>query len=111
MLSSYRSNTLKYDPDLCINCEMCSIVCPHGVFASGGHVARLVRREVCMECGACQRNCPVSAITVDSGVGCAAAMIRAALTGKKEITCGPEIGSSCCSEDRETAGGCDTKRG
>lgn len=111
MVSSYAFNTLEYDPELCINCEMCSIVCPHGVFASGEHVARLVCREACMECGACQRNCPASAIAVESGVGCAAAMIRAALTGKKEATCGPAIGSSCCSEGRETASCCDTERG
>lgn len=110
MLSSYAFNTLEYDPELCINCEMCSIVCPHGVFASGERVAQVVRREACMECGACQRNCPASAITVESGVGCAAAMIRAALTGKKEATCGPAIGSSCCSEGRETARCCDTER-
>jgi ferredoxin len=41
-----------------------------------------------MECGACQVNCPTNAISVESGVGCAAAMILAALTGKKEATCG-----------------------
>jgi hypothetical protein len=41
-----------------------------------------------MECGACQLNCPTHAIAVESGVGCAAAMIRAALTGQKEATCG-----------------------
>ena len=111
MVSSYAFNTLEYDPELCINCEMCSIVCPHGVFASGERVAQLVRREACMECGACHRNCPASAIAVESGVGCAAAMIRAALTGKKEATCGPAIGSSCCSEGRETASCCDTERG
>jgi len=111
MIGSYRSNTLQYDPGLCINCGMCSIVCPHGVFAPDDTVAQLVRREDCMECGACQRNCPVSAITVDSGVGCATAMIRAALTGKKEATCGPGNGSSCCSDDRGTASSCDTDCG
>jgi NAD-dependent dihydropyrimidine dehydrogenase PreA subunit len=111
MVNSYRSNTLQYDPELCINCDMCSIVCPHGVFASGERVALLIHREACMECGACQRNCPASAIVVDSGVGCAAAMIRAALTGKKEATCGPRIESPCCSEDSETASCCDTERG
>jgi len=37
-----------------------------------------------MECGACKLNCPTSAISVNSGVGCASAMIYAALTGKKE---------------------------
>jgi NAD-dependent dihydropyrimidine dehydrogenase PreA subunit len=88
-------NTLVYDPALCVNCGLCSIVCPHGVFAADERVARLVRAEECMECGACQRNCPTGAITVDSGVGCAAAMIRAALTGREEATCGPESGSDC----------------
>ncbi|NVL93511.1 MAG: 4Fe-4S binding protein [Desulfobacterales bacterium] len=111
MVGSYGSNTLQYDPELCINCGMCSNVCPHAVFAPGERVARLVRREACMECGACQRNCPASAVTVDSGVGCAAAMIRAALTGKKEATCGSGIGSSCCYEDREATSCCDTKCG
>ena len=111
MIGSYGSNTLQYDPDLCINCGMCVIVCPHAVFASGERVPRLVRRKACMECGACQRNCPASAITVDSGVGCAAAMIRAVLTGKKEITCGPTTGPSCCGGDGKAGSCCDTQRG
>jgi NAD-dependent dihydropyrimidine dehydrogenase PreA subunit len=93
-------NTLEYNPALCINCGMCSAVCPHAVFAPNGNAAQLVRADACMECGACQQNCPTGAIKVDSGVGCAAAMIYAALTGKKEPTCGPEPedcgSSSCC---------------
>ena len=93
-------NTLEYDPALCINCGMCVAVCPHAVFASNGRAVQLVRADACMECGACQQNCPTGAITVDSGVGCAAAMIYAALTGKKEPTCGPDpegcSSSSCC---------------
>lgn len=93
-------NTLQYDPELCIGCEMCRIVCPHAVFAMNGRVAQLVRPEACMECGACQLNCPTDAITVESGVGCAAAMIRAALTGKKEAAYGSEIEPSCCSADK-----------
>jgi len=80
-------NTLQYDPKLCIGCGMCSIVCPHAVFAQNDHVAQLVYPDACMECGACQRNCPTGAIAVDSGVGCAAAMMRDALTGRKEATC------------------------
>ena len=92
-------NTLQYDQELCVGCAMCSIVCPHGVFAMNGRWAKLVRPEACMECGACQLDCPTHAITVESGVGCAAAMIYAALTGKKEATCGGESESSCCSAD------------
>jgi NAD-dependent dihydropyrimidine dehydrogenase PreA subunit len=90
-------NTLAYNPDLCINCGLCSVVCPHAVFAADDRVAQLARPEACMECGACQVNCPTDAITVDSGVGCAAAMIYAALTSKKEPTCGlePESDSGC----------------
>jgi NAD-dependent dihydropyrimidine dehydrogenase PreA subunit len=81
-------NTLQYDAELCIGCEMCVIVCPHAVFGMNERMAQLVRPEACMECGACQLNCPIGAITVESGVGCATAMIYAALTGKKEATCG-----------------------
>ena len=55
-------------------------------------VARLVHPDDCMECGACQINCPSGAIQVDSGVGCAIAMIRAALRGSQDVTCGPD----CC---------------
>jgi len=92
------TNTLEYSPELCINCGMCSTVCPHAVFAPGEHSALLVRPEACMECGACQRNCPTEAIFVDSGVGCAAAMIAAALGGKSDPTCGPDLccPDSCC---------------
>ncbi len=89
-------NTLKYDPEKCIGCGMCSIVCPHRVFSQNDRKAILAKLEACMECGACERNCPTKAIMVDSGVGCAAAMIRAALTGKKEVTCGSDDSSSCC---------------
>ena len=88
MISASKLNTLQYDPELCIGCEMCSTVCPHAVFALNNHVAQIIRPEACMECGACQVNCPTEAITVDSGVGCAAAMIRAALTSKQEVSCG-----------------------
>jgi ferredoxin len=51
-----------------------------------------------MECGACQQNCPTGAIEVDSGVGCAYALMRAALVGKQECACGSGEGddAACC---------------
>ncbi len=98
MFNHYLTNTLRYDPTLCINCGLCVAVCPHGVFVPNGRAVRLDRLRACMECGACQLNCPTAAIAVDSGVGCAAAMIWSALTGKKEVTCGGG-GSSCCEGD------------
>jgi NAD-dependent dihydropyrimidine dehydrogenase PreA subunit len=87
MLNAYEVNTLVYDPGLCNGCAMCVAVCPHAVFEMNGRLARLTNAQACMECGACQLNCVPGAIAVESGVGCAAAMIRAALTGQKEATC------------------------
>jgi ferredoxin len=85
-------NTLVFFPGKCVNCGRCLEVCPHRVFQRAEGRVRLARPESCMECGACQLNCAVSAIKVDSGVGCAAAMIKAAIRGKKEVTCGED----CC---------------
>ena len=94
-----RRNTLAFNAEACINCGMCSAVCPQGVFAPGARVTRrvqIVRADACMECGACMLNCPTGALFVDSGVGCAAAMINAALRGLKEPTCGgPEPACGC----------------
>ena len=81
-------NTLEYKPELCINCGMCITVCPHGVFKSVKDAAKIVRFDTCMECGACQLNCSVNAIKVDSGVGCANAMILTALKIRKKATFG-----------------------
>lgn len=88
MISKYLSTTLQYKKELCNGCKMCSTVCPHGVFDQKGRIAELVSPAACMECGACQRNCPTGAILVDAGVGCASALMLAALTGKKQSTCG-----------------------
>jgi Fe-S-cluster-containing hydrogenase component 2 len=72
------------------------MVCPHGVFERENGRIDLKNPTRCMECGACQLNCPTGAISVESGVGCATAMIYAALTGKKEVTCGCDSSSTCC---------------
>jgi NAD-dependent dihydropyrimidine dehydrogenase PreA subunit len=93
MLNAYLENTLVYDPTLCNGCGRCAEVCPHAVFEMDGRLAVQVRPQACMECGACQLNCITRAIQVESGVGCASAMIQAALRGQQEVSCG---GDSCC---------------
>jgi ferredoxin len=99
MHDAYATNTLEYDVEKCSGCGMCSTVCPHAVFVQPGDVAELVHYEQCMECGACSLNGPTAAIVVESGVGCASALMFAALRGKSdsEACCGPsDDGSSCC---------------
>ena len=103
MFNSYTENTLRFYPERCTGCGRCSEVCPHGVFADHGDIAALQRPGDCMECGACMKNCPSGAITVESGVGCASAMIYAALTGRKEVTCGD---AGCCGGDTESPAAC-----
>ena len=88
MFNSYRENTLRLDGAICNGCGRCAEVCPHGVFAIADRRATVVAAESCMECGACQLNCSVGAISVESGVGCATAMILASLRGKDEVSCG-----------------------
>lgn len=88
MIGSYTINTLEYNPEKCSGCKMCVEVCPHGVFTMYSRRAQLDKHQSCMECGACQLNCPTQAIEVDSGVGCASAMILSALFRRKEVCCG-----------------------
>ena len=87
MFNSYLENTLVLDVEKCNGCTLCVMVCPHQVFAMEDHRSQIVNYSACMECGACMVNCAAGAITVHSGVGCASAMINAALTGKEEATC------------------------
>jgi len=51
-------------------------------------------KDLCMECGACAMNCPTKALTVKSGVGCAAGVINGLLRGT-EPSCDCGTGSCC----------------
>ncbi len=73
--------TLKLDQQKCSGCKMCTIVCPHNVFEVKDRKAEIINKNSCMECGACAKNCPEGAITVRSGVGCAAGIMLGAIRG------------------------------
>jgi NAD-dependent dihydropyrimidine dehydrogenase PreA subunit len=79
--------TLQLDQDLCTGCGTCEIVCPQAVFAIDDGLATTLDRDACMECGACALNCETEAITVSSGVGCATAVIYAALGRETDCCC------------------------
>jgi NAD-dependent dihydropyrimidine dehydrogenase PreA subunit len=87
--------TLQLDTEKCTGCKRCTQVCPHGVFMLTNGKAKIMDRGACMECGACSKNCSVEAISVKSGVGCAAGIIFGAIQGSKS-TCECAKDSSCC---------------
>ncbi|MEW5795201.1 MAG: mercury methylation ferredoxin HgcB [Candidatus Zixiibacteriota bacterium] len=93
----YLSNvvSLELDRSKCNGCRKCVEVCPHAVYVIEEKRAIIVDRDACMECGACAQNCEPGAITVRSGVGCAAAFIYSALTGT-EPCCGDSGSPTCC---------------
>jgi NAD-dependent dihydropyrimidine dehydrogenase PreA subunit len=78
--------TLQLDEKKCTGCGMCMEVCPHEVFKMNSSHAIIQNRDACMECGACSRNCPFNAISVQAGVGCAAAVINS-LMGRQGDAC------------------------
>jgi ferredoxin len=92
--------TLQLEEERCVGCGICAQVCPQAVLALEEGRARIRYRDSCMECGACARNCPAGALNVRTGVGCAAAVINAAL-GRKSACCtlenqeGPPSGGCC----------------
>ena len=89
--------TLALDADKCVGCGRCAEVCPHGVFDITGKKALIADKDSCMECGACALNCPASALGVNAGVGCAAAIIMSWFTGKEPACgCSDDSGGLCC---------------
>jgi NAD-dependent dihydropyrimidine dehydrogenase PreA subunit len=89
-------STLQFFSDKCTGCGRCVEVCPHGVFEMRDKRANLIDRDRCMECGACAKNCEFSAITVNTGVGCAAAIINSLIYGGAPSCDCSGTGNSCC---------------
>lgn len=94
--------SLRAQPERCLGCGLCLEVCPHGVLALADQRVRVVDRDACMECGACVTNCPGGALYVEAGVGCAQAVINAALGRTGDACC-------CVAEPRRPAPGVQTQ--
>lgn len=89
--------TLKLDTSLCNGCGMCIIVCPHAVFEIIHGKAKITDIDDCMECGACTMNCKTGALTVRSGVGCAAGILNGILTNSEpSCDCSKTSEKNCC---------------
>jgi NAD-dependent dihydropyrimidine dehydrogenase PreA subunit len=89
--------TLRLDQDKCTGCGMCTKVCPHAVLTRSDDkkTVSITDRDACMECGACSMNCPEDAVSVNAGVGCAAAVINSML-GRTDACCCGSKNSDCC---------------
>jgi NAD-dependent dihydropyrimidine dehydrogenase PreA subunit len=94
----YLSNvtTLNYMSEKCTGCRRCVEVCPQGVFEMQDKRAVVTDRDLCMECGACALNCEFGAISVKSGVGCAAAIINSLIYGGPPSCDCSGGAASCC---------------
>ena len=89
-------SSIKLDINECNGCRMCETVCPHAVI-SVDKTAVIKYIDRCMECGACQQNCEAGAISVNAGVGCAAAVITGILNKTApDCGCGNDKNSAKC---------------
>jgi ferredoxin len=90
--------TLKLDEGRCNGCGSCLEVCPHEVFVMNSNRVHIRNRDACMECGACRQNCAFGAISVQSGVGCAAGIISSITGGMTgSCCCAPQ---GCCGTEK-----------
>ena len=87
--------TLTLNIEKCIGCYMCIEVCPREVFLKDNQKVKIIKKDSCIECGACSLNCPVNAINVKNGVGCAAAIYSSFFNGGN-ISCDCSKNNNCC---------------
>ncbi len=97
--------TLELNPEKCVGCGICLVVCPHDVFQMNHKSVEIRFRDRCMECGACEKNCPTDALSVQAGVGCAQAVINSALGRTSDCCCvvDPEPVNPVPADSAETA--------
>ena len=89
-------SSLEIDDRKCNGCGVCVQVCPHRVIEMRDKRAAIRYRDLCMECGACRKNCEQEAIRVEAGVGCANAILRGMILGTApQCGCFSEP-NSCC---------------
>ena len=84
-----KSTHVAVDPDKCIGCHMCDVVCPVGVFGRNRETKKyeVVNLEACLACGACIENCPTDAIENNFRAGrcsCPTCYVIEGVRGKKK---------------------------
>lgn len=59
------SKTIKLDEDLCVNCGLCTSVCPTQALTIGGDDTLVFDSEKCVACQMCVTCCPMRAMSVN----------------------------------------------
>ncbi len=80
--------TLELEPEKCNGCLRCVEVCPHPVFGPVKGSVEILDRDLCIECGACVKNCSEDALSVNPGVGCAVLILKGWITRSRAPACG-----------------------
>jgi NAD-dependent dihydropyrimidine dehydrogenase PreA subunit len=55
---------IKIDQNTCINCRICILTCPMGVYDDIGEHINVIRANECITCMGCVPACPVDSITI-----------------------------------------------
>ncbi|MCA6072010.1 MAG: 4Fe-4S binding protein [Endomicrobium sp.] len=55
--------TYQIDATVCVGCGACSGNCPVSAIESKDDKHYVIKPDVCVSCGACESTCPVSAIS------------------------------------------------
>jgi NAD-dependent dihydropyrimidine dehydrogenase PreA subunit len=88
--------TLEFFKDRCTGCGRCVEVCPHRVFTMNQKEVIIADRDRCIECGACVMNCQFDALQVQTGVGCAQALINSMIYGGEPVCDCGDSAPGCC---------------
>ena len=82
--------------NLCISCGICEEVCPFGLPARNSkNKYEISQPELCTECSACSRNCPVQAIFLEEAKGCGC-LWNIKGRNKSKLEGNNECGDNCC---------------
>lgn len=92
---------INFNQSKCTGCKVCVNICPKGVIKLDDNKKAVLKDyQSCLECGACQLNCPVNAIEVTKGTGCLVAIL------KEDILKITPKGTGCGCGTGNNIGGC-----